>query len=116
MTPRSLVRTAAGLATLCACAVACPGEREEGHTTPAAGSTVAARIDSVGPDTVRDAAPGAAPDTLPTVTTASKSLTREDSIRSRARTRQDSILGRDSAFGPRFTIDADGKVRPIRKP
>ncbi len=30
--------------------------------------------------------------------------------------RRDSIIGRDSAFGPTQTIDAKGKVTPIKRP
>lgn len=30
--------------------------------------------------------------------------------------RRDSIIGRDSAFGPRYRIDSAGKLVPIRRP
>lgn len=30
--------------------------------------------------------------------------------------RRDSIIGRDSAFGPRYRIDSTGKLVPIRRP
>ncbi|MHB1296984.1 MAG: hypothetical protein ACYC0B_00525 [Gemmatimonadaceae bacterium] len=29
---------------------------------------------------------------------------------------RDSIIGRDSAFGPRFRIDSTGRITPIKKP
>lgn len=31
-------------------------------------------------------------------------------------TPRDSILGRDSAFGPRFRIDSAGRITPIKRP
>jgi len=31
-------------------------------------------------------------------------------------TPRDSILGRDSAFGPRFRIDSTGRITPIKRP
>lgn len=30
--------------------------------------------------------------------------------------RRDSIIGRDSAFGPRYRVDSTGKLVPIRRP
>lgn len=33
-----------------------------------------------------------------------------------SKTKADSIIGRDSAFGPRYTIDKDGKLVEIKRP
>jgi hypothetical protein len=51
------------------------------------------------------ASPTAVDSTLPTVTSSSKALYKADSI-----------IGRDSAFGPKFRIDGQGKLTPIKKP
>lgn len=63
------------------------------------------RTDSVRPDTSRADSSRAGRDSQVTVTTSSQALPGGDSV-----------IGRDSAFGPRFKIDEKGKVTPIKRP
>jgi hypothetical protein len=78
-----------------------PKAGEGDATATPADSTPAGqvRVDAAGTDPTRRA------DSLPTVTSSSKALHKADSI-----------IGRDSAFGPKFTLDAQGKLTPIKKP
>ena len=86
-----------------AAAAACAPKAEDVPSTRADSATVvdSVRADSVRRDSLRADSVRVRGDTIPTV---------------RARSRPDSIIGRDSAFGPTFTIDAKGKVTPIKKP
>lgn len=88
-----------------------------GACAPKAEDSSTAKADSTAPasaaadSTVADSAAASAPqrsDSLPTVTTQSKVIAPP--------ARQDSIIGRDSAFGPIGTIDSKGKLVPIKKP
>ena len=89
------------LVVLSACAVKDSGSGD---------STAGATMDSVSP------APTVSPDTLPPAapfdTLKGAPGSKKPAAKQPAR---DSIIGRDSAFGPIGTIDASGKVTPIKK-
>lgn len=81
--------------------------KADDQARPGSDSTTAAATDSTRADSLRADSARARGDTIPTVTTTSRSVA--------APSRRDSILGRDSAFGPIGTIDGKGNVTPIKK-
>jgi hypothetical protein len=84
---------------------ACAPKADDASRAPSDSTATPAIADSLRADSVRADSARASGDTGPTVTTSSKALPKADSI-----------IGRDSAFGPRFTIDAQGKQVPIKRP
>lgn len=72
-------------------------------SVPGDSTTMATPAESLPPTTVTPAAPTKADLAVKPPAAPSK-------------LKSDSIIGRDSAFGPKYTIDANGKLVPIRKP
>lgn len=76
----------------------------KGNDAPAAGTAAGADSVSAQDHLRADSAGTKAADGV-TVSTSSKVVQKADSI-----------IGRDSAFGPKFEVDASGKTTPIKRP
>ena len=99
------------------------GQRDDSSALRAGADSVAANADSANPRdaAVSDTAPRPATGTKPRPATGTTAKDVSVSSTSAAVVgdsvvRRDSIIGRDSAFGPRYRIDSTGKLVPIRRP
>lgn len=94
-------------------AAACaPGEKAAESGTGTVIDSVPVRGDSTAERMSEDSIAGVADSAVPEVSvTSTSAAVIGDSV-----VRRDTIIGRDSAFGPRYRIDSTGKLVPIRRP
>jgi hypothetical protein len=109
-----------GLWCVLALPLACSGEQGSSpasggdavplQTAPPTASPVAA------PESAPQAGTGAAPAAAPRAPAADTTAARSGAAKSAKDQEMAERPLRDSAFGPKFTVDSAGKVKPIKKP
>ncbi len=103
------------VAVLVACAPGDGAPATEGGVGAAGAAADTTAVDSTAVDSA--AADSAPVDSAPDVTVRTTSAAvRGDSIVRNSMLRGDSSIGRDSAYGPMYTIDSTGKLVRIRRP